>query len=211
MDIFYKLFDKLKDDLKKEYLSRPNVLWIFPVVVFDTQKNGVRIIDGKYPDDAVAEYLSKATKNDTIKCVIIGRMGVKRSGVIGADGQPIIKEKSIIIHGKNFLTNEFKTIIIPCKEHFDFRDKEEIEKDHKLIDLTFKSPDLSKFTTDEKGNEFHVTAKFGKEEEFSTKKGHKQLIDPLLDSLEKKQKILKDIEAMEKINESKNKLDGGNI
>jgi len=189
-----KLINIMKDNLKREYIKDPTKLWVYPAIIIQRKNGEINTIDGKYPDDKIAEWVYTYIKPENLKIMVIGRMGVKYGDIIDpTTNKPIIKSKSIIIYGKNFEKNTIKLIIIPCYEHRDFRDKISIETDREIIDMTFKSPDLQK-SVSEQDKDYFLTVQFGEEQIFSPEKGDKILIDPIFTFLEQKERILKDLE-----------------
>jgi hypothetical protein len=188
-----KLMNLMKENLKKEYLKNPSKLWAYPAIILQRKNGEINTIDGKYPEQAIVEWVYQYVKFENIRIIVIGRMGVKYGNIIDpTTNMPIIKNKSIIIYGKDFEKDIVTLNIIPCYEHRDYRDMKSVETDREIIDLTFKSPDLQKSVVQD-NKSFFLTAQFGKEEIYSTTKGDKFLIDPIFTLLEQKKKILEDV------------------
>jgi hypothetical protein len=188
-----KLIDIMKENLKKEYIKDPSRLWAYPAIILQRKNGEINTIDGKYPDQTIVEWVYQYVKFENIRIMVIGRMGVKYGNIIDpTTNKPIIKNKSIIIYGKDFEKNIVTLNIIPCYEHRDYRDIKSVETDREIIDLTFKSPDLQKSVSQD-NQQFFLTVQFGEEQIYSTEKGNKFLIDPIFTLMDQRKKIFEDV------------------
>lgn len=176
--------DIVLDALKKEYLRDTSVLWPYPCVAI-VKKGEMKIIDGKYSDEELLAWLSYNLDIKNINYIIVGRMVVKYFDMINPQtGTKYIKEKAIMVMGKNIKNNRTKVIILPCKEHRDYRTMEQIEKNEIGIENPIKNPDINKPEFDENGKySNYLTAKFGEPIIYDSNKGDQFLIDPLIGAI----------------------------
>lgn len=176
--------DIVLDALKKEYLKDTSALWPYPCVAI-IKKGEMKVIDGKYRDEELLAWLNYNLDLKNIEYIIVGRMVVKYFDIVNPQtGSKYIKEKAIMVMGKNMRNNRTKLIILPCKEHRDYRTPEQIEKNEIGIENPIKNPDISKPEFDEKGKYIDfLTAKFGEPTIYDSNKGDQFLIDPLIGAI----------------------------
>ncbi len=174
----------IRDSLKKTYMENPNAIWDFPCIGLIDKNNELKIIDGKYTDQQIADFLKHHFSFKEIVVITIGRMLVEYGNVIDPNtGKPVIKKKAIVVYGKNIQTNDSMMIVLPCKEHFDTRELKVIENDKEtdtIVNATLGgSPDIER-SLGIGNKKYWFKARFGKEEVYSSKKGYKVVEDPLI-------------------------------
>lgn len=179
-----KTVNIVKDALKKEFIKDPVGIWKYPCIAILTKNKELKIIDGKYDEARLAEWLRYNLNLMDINVIVVGRMLLKTSNIIDpTTNMPVVEKKEIVVFGKDIKTNERLVVRIPCKYHIDLRNPTQIEKDtygNFLVEATFGgSPDISKFIT-HKNKQIFYRARFGEEIVLSSKKGDIIDDDPLI-------------------------------
>ena len=175
-----KLVSGLRDDLKALYLENPTAIWDLPVIAFARKSGGVNILEGIKDNEHVVAWLRSNLVNE-VESIAVGRMVIKPSTVLGADGKPVIKEKAILVTGRNIDTKRTYVSITPCKEHRDYRSDQFAEKQNKTFDPTLKGADKTKNIENEHGRVVgRLQAKFGPEQVLDSKKGNQFMVDPII-------------------------------
>ena len=179
-----KVVDNLRDDLKALYLQNPTAIWDLPIIAFAKRTGGVHILDGIKDNEHVIGWLVTHLRND-VESIAVGRMVVKNSTVLGSDGKPVIKEKAIMIMGRNIDTKRTYLSITPCIEHRDYRGDAFAEKQNKTFDPTLKGADKTTNIVDDATNRVvgRLQSKFGPEQVYDSKKGHQFLTDPIIEGV----------------------------
>lgn len=178
-----KIVENLRDDLKALYLQQPSAVWDLPIIALSKKTGGVQLLDGIRDNQHVIDWLRTHMANE-IESIVIGRMVVKQSTVLGADGKPVIKEKAIMVMGRQLETKRAYLSITPCMEHRDYRSDEFAEKQNKVFDPTLKGADKTTKVVDElTGRAHYVQSKFGKEQIYDSKKGNVFMIDPIIEGV----------------------------
>jgi hypothetical protein len=180
-----KVMDMVNKDLKALYKEKPGGAWLCPCVVFANNDGSTRVLDGNMPDDQLMPWMAMNLEPKKLDQIVVGRMVIKRGDIIDpTTNQLIIKEKAIMIMGKDMKNNRMRLIITPCKEHRDYRTAEEIETQAKLkaFDPSVKGADIDKVLVDNETGQFYarLTAKFGQEQIFDSRNGHTFLTDPII-------------------------------
>lgn len=179
-----KIVENLRDDLKGLYLQNPTAVWDLPIVALSRRAGGVHILDGIKDNQHVVDWLKTHMAND-IESVVVGRMVAKYSEVLDADGNPVIKEKAIMVMGRQLNGNRSYISITPCMEHRDYRREHIAEQQNKVHDPTLKGADLTKNIVDDATNKVvgRLQAKFGKEQIFDSRKGDQFMLDPIIEGV----------------------------
>ena len=178
-----KIVDNLRDDLKGLYLKHPEAIWDKPIVAFSKKSGGVNYLEGIKDNQHVMDWLRTNLNND-IESIVVARMVVKQSSVLDANGQPIVKEKAIMVMGKQVVTGRTYVSITPCLEHRDYRSDQFAEEQNKKFDPTLKGADATKKVVDEvTGQQHYLQSKFGKEQVLDSKKGNQFMVDPIIEGV----------------------------
>lgn len=179
-----KMVDTLRDDLKATYLKNPTVIWDLPVIALSQAAGSVSILDGIKGDDHVVAWL-KTHMQGNIENICVGRMVAKHSTVVDGEGNPIIKEKAIMVMGRTMSTGRTYVSITPCMEHRDYRCDQTAERQNKKFDPTLKGADKTKNIVDEETNKVvgRLQAKFGEEQIMDSTKGQEFLSDPIIEGV----------------------------
>ncbi len=195
------------DSLKKEYLKDTSALWAYPCLALVRKDGELKVVDGRYSDQQILEWAATNLDIKRAKYIIIGRMVVKYSNIVNpSTGQRNIIEKAIMITGKNIENNRTKLIIIPCKEHKDYRPIEEIAKTAKEFDPSVKNADISIEKKTEDGQYSHyLTARFATPVIYDSNKGDKFISDPILSAISSTVPNIDDSNAID-ISDPKNKI-----
>jgi len=176
-----ELINLVKKDLKTAYKQSPTSVWKNACVLFSNKDNGVRILDGNYGDEDIVGWLKYNIDTVKLKTVVVGRMVVKYGDIVDPNtNKPIIKEKAIMVMGKDLIKGRTRVCIVPCHEHRDYRDEETIDKKGEVLNPAIMSPDVSKTIKQDNKYVSYFTAQFGKETILDSRNGHKFLADPLL-------------------------------
>ena len=188
-----KIVDMVNQDLKELYKESPSGAWLYPCVVFGDNDGGVKALDGKLPDDKMFDWVRQNLNVKKLAQIVVGRMVVKYGEIIDPNtNQPMIKEKAIMVMGRDFKTNRTRLIVTPCREHRDYRTPDEIDKQSQY-DPSIKAADTSKMLVDADGRFYaRMTGKFLEAQVYDTRNGHQFLTDPLIDGISQLRNIKED-------------------
>ena len=176
-----RMVEGMRDNLKKIYLAQPEAVWNLPMIAVSKKLGGVFTLGQIKSNEHAVEWLRENLVNE-VDNIVIGRMVVKQSTVLGADGQPVVKEKAIMVMGRHIDSKRAYLSITPCIEHRDYRSDRFAEKQNKEFDPTLKGADKTAKIVDEiTGQQHYLQAKFGPEQVYDSKKGHQFLVDPIIE------------------------------
>ena len=183
-----KVVYTVRDDLKNLYHKNPSEIWKHPFIVIINQSD-TSYIDGQHPDHAITAFLKQNVKAG-IKGVVVGRMMAKLSDVKDADGNPIVKQKAIIVTGRLLDdTKRSRVSITPLVEHKDYRqakNKEGILDEPVKGGLEVPGMKSTDSVKEIKKGELTVgflSAAFGKEQVMDSKNGQECPVDPIISGL----------------------------
>ena len=177
-----RIVNCVRDDLKKLYSNDPSAVWDKPFVVIAKKGGETSCIDGGVEDAKALGWLQAKFERKEAEVVVIGRMVAKYGTFIDPTTQQrIILEKALLVTGRDFSNGRTYVVIVPTKEHRDYRSSESMEAGGKIIVPGLKSPDVTKAIKDEMGvTKGWLTSQFGKEQVFDSRKGQRCLLDPLI-------------------------------
>lgn len=178
-----RMVEGMRDNLKRIHLEKPDAIWDLPMIAVSRKLGGVHILGGIKGNDHAVGWLRENLTNE-VENIVIGRMVVKRSPVLGSDGQPVIKEKAIMVMGRHIDSKRAYVSITPILEHRDYRSDRFAEKANKEFDPTLKGADKTTKIMDElTGKQHYLQTKFGTEQILDSTKGHKFLMDPIIEGV----------------------------
>lgn len=183
-----KIVDTVQADLKQLYKQNPMQMWDLPIIVICKVGGEVQYLDNVRSDEQAVEWLAQHLDKN-LETIVVGRMVVKRGGVLDAMGEPTIKEKGLMVMARNMIINRTRVSIVKCNEHREYRTAEVVEKQGSLINPAVSSPDVTKSIVDDTGLIAGVmTGQFGKEDILDSKDGQEFLSDPIIAGLVEYQK-----------------------
>ncbi len=181
-----KVVQKVRDDLREEYLRDSQAAWQRPFVAFITA-SGVNFLEGGRTDDGIVSWLVANRNASQIRGVVVGRMVAKYSQTIkDVNGDPQILERGILVSGRLFSTGQTYVSITPCREHNDLRDPlgDTIANAAPKSDIPgFESPDKVEKLISDGGHVQFKSLRFGKEIVFDSRKGERCALDPIIQGM----------------------------
>ena len=178
-----RMVEGMRDNLKRIHLAQPEAVWDLPMISVSRRLGGVHVLSGIKGNDHAVNWLRENLTNE-VENIVIGRMVVKHSTVLGADGNPIVLEKAIMVMGRHIDSKRAYLSITPILEHKDYRSDQFAEKQNKEFDPTMKGADkTSKIVNPFTGQQHYLQTKFGTEQIHDTNKGEKFLMDPIIENV----------------------------
>jgi hypothetical protein len=179
-----RVINSVRDDLKSLYKKDPSAVWDVPFVVIGYDSGNIGYLDGNRRDEDIAEWLRAAREKHRIEAVVIGRMVVKHGKTLDSTGKPVVKERAIMVIGRDLSTGRSRLSITPCFEKRDYRSKQSRESNTGIFDPGNSSPDVTKPILNAYGADVGtLTATFKKETILDSRQGQKFLLDPIIDGL----------------------------
>jgi len=157
-------------------------VWDKPFVVVASHGGETSCIDGGIEDEKAMGWLQAKLAKKEVEVVVIGRMVAKYGTFIDpTTQQKVILEKAILVTGRDFSNGRTYVVIVPTKEHRDYRSSESMEGGPKIEIPGLSSPDITRAIKDEMGvTKGWLTSQFGKEQVFDSRKGQRCMLDPLI-------------------------------
>ena len=181
-----RVVDKVKDDLKDEYLRDQGGAWTKPFVCF-IGADGPCFIESAKTEAGIIDWLVVNRNKSQIKGVVVGRMVAKYSQTLkDVQGNPQVLEKGILVSGRLFSPEQTYVTITPCREHMDMRTPvgDTIENSEPKPGLPklpgVSSPDKVDKVISPGGHVSFKSIQFGEEKIFDSRKGDRCALDPII-------------------------------
>ena len=178
----HRIVNCVRDDLKKLYSSNPSAVWDKPFVVVASHGGETSYIEGGVESGSVVGWIREKLNHKEAEVIVVGRMVAKYGSFIDpTTQQKIILEKALLVTGRDFSNGRTYVVVVPTKEHRDYRSSEAVEGGPKIEIPGLNSPDVTKAIKDEMGvTKGWLTSQFGKEQVFDSRRGQRCMLDPLI-------------------------------